>query len=212
MTLRDRVELFRAFGREAATSLKPLGFARGRGQLLASPVSDQVWAIVGLNKAIEADHVEVNPVMGLRHEAIQSLIRESLGLPELAVYSMTMSASLGYLMPEPRYRPVIVTSDLRQAANDLAVDVERYGLPFVRKHKELAEIAEAVQSPPFNGEHIRVYGLPAAYFLIGDYSAMEDVLKEHLKDLAGKIYPAAVQYRQFARVLRARATALRQKG
>ena len=93
---------------------------------------------------------------------------------------------------------------MRQAANDLAVDVERYGLPFVRKHKELAEIAEAVQSPPFNGEHIRVYGLPAAYFLIGDFPATEDVLKVHLKELAGKTYPAAEQYRQFARVLRAR--------
>ena len=170
MKLRDRARLFRAFARDVASALAPLGFVRDTGQLFASPVSAQLFAVLGLNKAIEIDYVEVNPVMGLRHVAIESLIDKALQLPEVAKYAMTMGASLGYLMPEPRYRPLLITNegDTKQAANDLAVDVERYGLPFVREHKDLMAIARAVQSPPLNAEHRRIYTLPAALFLVGD--------------------------------------------
>jgi hypothetical protein len=211
MKLKDHVRAYRAFADEVASALAPLGFARGAGHLLASPVSEQVDAIVGLNKAMEADHIEINPVMGLRHKKIQALKRELLGLPELAEHAMTIGASLGYLMPEPRYRPIVITDEVdgRRAANDLAVEVERYGIPWVRKQKELAAIAQAVQSPPFNGEHLRVYTLPLAYFLLGDYGAAQRNLEERLLDLAGKNYPAAKQYRQFARALLAKLSAAR---
>ncbi len=206
MKLRDRAQLFRAFSREVTSALVPLGFVRDTGDLFASPVSTKVFAVVGLNKAIEADCVEVNPVMGLRHVAIESLIDEVLRLPKVAKYAMTIGASLGYLMPEPRYRPLLITNeiDAKQAAYDLALDVERYGLPFVREHRELTAIAHAVQSPPLNAEHRRIYTLPAALFLAGDYRAAQKFLEEHLKEIVGKTYPAAKQYRQFARALLAR--------
>lgn len=206
MRVTDRVRLFRAFGREVASALAPLGFVRDTGQLFSSPMSEHVFAVLGLNKAIEAEHIEVNPVMGLRHTAIESLIDEALRLPEVARYAMTMGASLGYLMPDPRYRPLLITNegDATRAANDLAVDVERYGLPFVRKHKELAAIAQAVQSPPLNNDHRRMYTLPSAYFLAGEYAEAQALLEAHLNELVGKNHPAARQYRQFARALLAR--------
>jgi len=214
MRLRDRAQLFRAFAREVASALAPLGFVRDTGQLFASPMSEQVFAVLGLNKAIEADRVEVNPVMGLRHVAIESLIDEALRLPDLAKHAMTMGASLGYLMPDPRYRPVLITNedDTKQEASDLALDVERFGLPFVRKHKELTAIARAVQTPPLNAEHRRIYTLPAAYFLVGDYPAAQAFLEEHLKELAGKNYPAAKQFRRFAQALLTRLSTPRPGG
>jgi hypothetical protein len=183
-----------------------MGFVRDTGNVFASPVSTNVFAVVGLNKAIEANHVEVNPVMGLRHVAIESLIDKILRLPEVAKYAMTIGASLGYLMPESRYRPLLITNDVdsKRAAYDLALDVERYGLPFVRKHKELTAIARAVQSPPFNAEYRRIYTLPAVLYLAEDYRGAQTFLEEHLKEIAGKTYPAAKQYRQFARALLAR--------
>jgi hypothetical protein len=144
--------------------------------------------------------------MGLRHVAIESLIDEAFQLPDIAKHAMTMSVSLGYLMPEPRYRPFLIMNedDAKRAAKDLAIDVERYGLPFVRNNKELMAIAHSVQSPPLNAEHRRIYTLPAACFLAGDYKAAQAFLEEHLQELAGKNYPAAKQYRQFARALLSR--------
>ena len=75
---------------------KPGIFIRNDGQKVLS------W--VGLNQAKRGGFVETNPVVGVRHQAIEALVAELNGEPFDEVVPPTAAMNVGYILASDRYQ------------------------------------------------------------------------------------------------------------
>ena len=103
---------------------------------------------LGLNRAAsrQSPLVEVNPVIGVRHVAVESIVAELLGEKPHGYASPTLSVSLGYVMPVRSYQAWVFTVDtpVESVADDLVAAVTEYGIPYFEHHDSLAAIVQAM--------------------------------------------------------------------
>src|SRR5690242_10447195 len=83
------------------------GFRKRAGQVLTAELAPDVLGWIGLNRATKhraPGEVEINPVVGVRHQAVERLVAELLGIKFHAYVPPTVCTPLGYLLPEARFR------------------------------------------------------------------------------------------------------------
>lgn len=202
--LRGQVGVERAFKVKVADELWSLGYRTRTKGVLTAAVSTSVLAWLGLNVAVNAvGPVEVNPVVGVRHQRVHELIAHLRGERSHAFAPPTVSSSIGYLMRDASYRPWRVTADDVDAqAHDLVQQVAAVALPFARSLVSLEALADALTDYRFVDAQSRGYRLPTVLLLLGRPA---DALREvdaHLAAYGRARHAAAAQYRAFARAFR----------
>jgi hypothetical protein len=193
------------FSEAAETELARLGFRRRAQGVLALDAAEDVLGWLGLNRATRHGVLEVNPVVGVRHQRVERLVAELTGVRFHPWSPPTLSSHLGYLMPQQAYLPWVVRAveDAPGKAAELAAAVAEHGLPFVRANASLAALAASMAGGMGMPEQVG-YRLPVAWHLLGDDARAEQALASGLARLGQGDHPAAREFRAFAEALRRR--------
>jgi hypothetical protein len=77
--------------------------------------------------------IEANPVVGIGHQAVESMVAELLGEKLQGYVPPTLSIPLGYVMPDARHRPWVFTKDtpVKSVTDDLVAAVIKYGVLYI---------------------------------------------------------------------------------
>lgn len=174
-----------------------LGFRKRAGAVFTVSVEDDVLGWLGLNTATKhhADAVEVNPVIGVRHQLVERLVARLTGDKFHAYLPPTVSTPLGYLMPEARYRAWMFSAgEMTEAASSLVAAVGEFGVSFVASNTSL----ESLQGRLEEGLGMDTeYRLPVVLDLLGLHQEAAEAAETSLRDLGERNDPAAQRLRGF---------------
>ena len=187
--------------------LGAVGFKKRAGEIFTVDVADEVLGWLGLNRAVGRGDglLEINPVVGVRHQAIERLVAELKGERFHAYIPPTVSLHVGYLMPEKRYRPWLFDDrNVAEAADAMVSAVETYGVPFMKQHSSLDALTALMATGDVGIREQLSYRLPIAYHLLGDADRATAALTAALDDLAERRDVAAERFRAFAAAFQAR--------
>lgn len=165
-----------------------------------------VLGFVGLNKAFEGyeNAVAVNPVIGVSHGEIESMLVELRGGSQNGAIPSTASLPLGYVMPERRFREwVFEPETIESQADDMVGAIRDYGIPAIRGLTELPDLVRRIEEG-WGFPHKLAYRLPIAYLLAGHRDRALGVLERELHALGDRRDRAAEDYRTFAHAFRVR--------
>lgn len=164
-------------------------------------VNDDVLAWLGLNRAAsrQSPDVEVNPVVGVRHHGVESMVSVLLGEKPHGYVPPTLSISLGYVMPPRSYRPWVFTADtpVEAVADELVTAVTEHGVPYMERHGTLAAIVQAMADGAGFREH-NTLRLPVGYLLLGEVEKAKETLGASIDEIGRRQDPAAQRLRSFA--------------
>jgi hypothetical protein len=182
--------------------LAALGFRKRAGQILTIDIADDVLGWLGLNRATQGHtkgHFSINPVVGVRHGAVERVVAECRGEKFHEYIPATISTSLGYLLPEAQYRSWDFGGETTDVvAADLANNVATYGLLFMRETASLSALCQAFEERRGLHEHQLTYRRPVAWLLAGSRARARQIVDESLAKLGHRTDPAADEYRRFA--------------
>jgi hypothetical protein len=188
----------------AKLRLAEAGFQGRKPGIFTMAVSDGVLGWVGLNTAHrEGGIIEVGPIIGVRHQALEALVSECLGAASSDFEPPSVSVNIGYLMKEKRYR---AWSFEESTANGGIVDemcdaIEEFGLKFMRSHSELSAVFASLADPALGVPHQNSYRVPAALFLLSRESEAREAINSLLAGLGARQDLAATSVREFSRRL-----------
>ncbi|MEO5878300.1 MAG: hypothetical protein ABIS86_11350 [Streptosporangiaceae bacterium] len=156
--------------------LVPLGFVdRGDGILLregSGGVSEWLGLAASLN--VQPGAVAVNPVVGVRDENIEQVVRDIISA-DVQFVTSTIVIPVAELNPTLLpYSWIFADGDFESTARDLVRLVEAYGFPWMGAHSSTASIADVLKRK--NRTLDESERLAIAYGIIGDIGAMEAVL------------------------------------
>jgi hypothetical protein len=187
--------------------LSQLGFKKRSGEIFTVDVESGVLGWLGLNHAYRRgeDRLEVNPVVGVRHQGVEHLVAELRGAKSNAYLPPTVSVPLGYLTADRKYVPWLFERGptTAEVAADLTSAVARFGVPFMKASSSLSELRRLIEENT-GFAHQLVYRQPVVCLLSGDRGAALCVLEASLAELGGRKDPAAVSFRSFAERFRDR--------
>jgi len=189
--------------------LKEDGFHSGVHGILLRPIRPGFEMFLGLNTATHRGDglVRINPVVGLRYDAVENLLTELTGHRWTGA---TFHISLGYLMPERRYIEWEFGTADPTIAMALRDSIRTFGYPAVQS---LAYPEAVIETLKKKREKLfttlfREYELPVAYLLQGRKDLAIQELHCELDSIRERTDPAAMEYRLFAEKLESRATAV----
>jgi hypothetical protein len=179
--------------------LEHVGFRQRIRGIFTIELAPGVLGWLGLNHATryqEAGQVEVNPVVGVRHQAVERLIAELRGEKYHEYLPPTVSTPIGYVMPERRYITWEFGGRHGMAAEPaLIAAVMDYGLPFMRSLILLEPTLEAInqglsQRPEYHvpsileemGRHQDA--MAALARIVSELGERQDAAARHLSDFA----------------------------
>ena len=169
-------------------------------------VGEGVLGWLGLNRAgrhRRPGEVEINPVVGVRHQAVEQLVAELRGEKFHAYQPPTVSTPVGYLMPDERYEAWIITDDADEQAAGLVAAVERYAVPFMRSTSGLEALCCRLDDR-MGFDHQLVYRRPVAWLLAGDVDRASALIEAAEAGLGERDDAAASEFRRFAVAFRRR--------
>jgi hypothetical protein len=185
--------------------LEGLGFRKRAGQIYTIELADDVLGWLGVNKATQhrqPGQVEINPVVGVRHQHIERLVAELTGAKFHDYQPPTVSTPIGYLLPDSKYTSWVVGEGASPGAvEDLLAALTSYALPFMRSVVGLVALRDALER---RLGHQAEYRLPIVVALLGEPDKAEDIVQRTLGDLGARQDAAAELYRGFAEAFRRR--------
>ncbi len=185
-----------------SAALAALGFVKRSGDISTRPVAKDVLGWLGLNRAVNrADALlEVNPVIGVRHQELERIVAELLGQKFHRYNPPTISIHLGYLMPEGRYRPWLFGDEkpVSDAASEMVQAIDAYGGGFMNKNASLETIVAAMEDSQVGIAEQLAFRRPVGYLLLGDLGRARDAVQVSLERLGDRRDPAAQRFRSFA--------------
>jgi hypothetical protein len=132
--------------------------------------------------------LEVNPVVGVRLQALERVVAELLGERFHGYIPPTVSVPLGYVMPEGRYRPWLFGRDA--PAVDAAARNDRASLSAVVNSMADGRAGIAAEQLAFRR--------PAGYLLLGERGRAHAEVSDSLERLGDRGDLAARRFRRFA--------------
>jgi hypothetical protein len=185
--------------------LGDLGFKRRQvAGVFTIDLGTGVLGWLGLNRATKrhSGAVEINPVIGVRHQEVERLVAELRGDRFHQFVPPTVSRPLGQLMPDGGYAAWLFESGSTAAAVELVRSVDQYGLPAMRSMNDLRELRRKIEEG-WGFQHQLVYRLPVVIWLQGDAVSAIETLDASVGALGDRRDAAAEELRSFARVFRA---------
>lgn len=200
-------ELIDAVVGGADDRLRDLGFTRRR-VVRTIEVAPDVLGWVGLNRSEErGDHqLLVNPVLGVRHQAVEREVARLCGEKFDPYIPPTISAPLSQLA---RHGGDYLFKDGRRQKLDRQVTkmvdtIAAYAFPFFKAHASLEAIATALRSGDYGFPHQVIYRVPVALALLGRHAEAQDTVRASLAELGDRQDLAAQDFRAFADAFTAR--------
>lgn len=190
--------------------LGDMGFKKRSGEIFTMDVADDALGWLGLNRAVGRRDglLEMNPVVGVRHQAIERLLAELKDQKFHSYIPPTISVHVGYLMPENRYQPWLFGEDnVAAQADAMAEAIETFGVPFMRQHAALGALTSLMAGRDLGMLEQLLYRLPIAYHLLGEDERAIVELSAALDDLAERRDAAAERFRGFAAAFQDRVAA-----
>jgi hypothetical protein len=186
--------------------MEDLGFRKRSGRIFTIPVSDGMMGWVGLATSVGGrpkGQRGVSPTVGLRHHEVERIVAELLG-EKFAPDQPTVSHPLGYLMPErSNIQWEFGRADDQSEARSMVGAIRAYGLPFIWDHADLDRLCALIDTG-IGFEHQLQFSRPVANWLAGRQARAIELVDATLIDQGSRTDPAAVQFRDFAVVLRER--------
>jgi hypothetical protein len=182
--------------------LSPLGFTKRADLVFTSSLAPSVLGWVGLNTAskhLPSGVVAVNPVVGVRHQALEGLLAQLLGEPAHRYLPPTISTPLGYLMPERTFMswPIDTRPGSIAGIHELGTAIAESGLPFMVRAGNLEGLRRLLDEG-YGPAHQTALRLPLARLLSGDEEGALATAHRYLDGLGDRTDPAAAAYRRFA--------------
>ena len=178
------------------------GLRKRSAQVFTRDIAEDMIGWVGLNRAVnrEDGKLELNPVIGVRHQPVEVLVAKLSGVKYHAYIPPTISTPLGYLMPVTEYTAWLFESgaDNVLKVNRLVQAVRTWGYSFMEANSSLPELIETMVQSGFGYPHQTAYRIPVAYQLIGETRIAEEYINEHVNALSTRDDLAADHYRAFA--------------
>ena len=139
-------DLIAAFGAAAREQMTAAGWRKRSGDSYTFDFGDGFLATLGLNRAVKHHPLRINPVVGVRHDALQRLIAQAHRGPH-GPADTTLSRPIGYLTPANTFLQLEVATvqDATPTAQRLRDLVEHYGLPFARQHADVESLETALR-------------------------------------------------------------------
>ena len=185
--------------------LLKLGFKKRAGGIFTIDLSKDVIGVIGLNRATKhrpPGEVEINPVVGVRHQEVERLVAELRGDKFHAYQPSTIATPLGYVMPENRYRSWVFTVDRAETvATEMVATIAAHGLAFMHSMKGLTDLCRALDEGRVGFEHQLAYRRPVAWLLAGDPMRAREKLDQSVAALGDRSDLAAEELRRFATAL-----------
>ncbi len=192
----------------AAEQLARAGFQKRKADIYTSTVNEEVIGWLGLNKALYRGGVlQINPVVGVRHQKLESRVAELLGQKPHQYIPASISTNVGYLMPEQKY----VAWSFQEDANcdapvaEMVAAIGRFGRPFMEQNATLATLHNALLNskrgtPPDQLD----YRIAAAADLLRKHTEAKAFVDAKLREIGSRNDEAAEWFRKFATKLRQR--------
>ena len=197
MTLLKKIDSF------LVPNLEAEGFKKRAGEIFTIELAEGFIGWLGLNRAKHPQGgVELNPVVGVRCQELEGLLSTILKVRPHKYVPPTVSISLGYLMPEQRYRSWIFEENtIISLGADMTKAIVRYGVPFMNSASSLGEVGASLDSPRFSSAEHAMYRRPLIKWLLGDREGALQVCASCCRQFDQRDDPAAEHFRQFARGL-----------
>lgn len=184
---------------DARISINSLGFNTRSPKIFTKVIGDNVLGWIGLNTATTVKGtIEVNPVIGVRHQSVETLVAELCNSEIHPYIPPTVSGHLGYLMPERRFVPWLFGSGQSTTVLDLSDAIERWGMPFMLSNSTLDNLRLTLERWPYGVKEYADYRLPVCLFLAGELEEARKYIRVRLESLKGRSDLAAQRYSQFA--------------
>jgi hypothetical protein len=194
--------------RDVLTVSKPplgaVGFRKRAGRVFTVDLVSEIEVVgwLGLNCASKhlGDAVEVNPVVGVRNQPVERLVAELRGMKFHAYQPPTVSVSLGYLMPEGRYRGwVFELEEMEQVASAMAGAIAEYGRSYMQETTSLDSLLLQISK---RRGHFLEYRRPVVLSLLGRHSEALSDVERTVADLGDRQDDAAQNLRSFGAAFR----------
>jgi hypothetical protein len=188
--------------RDVTTQLALLSFSVYRGAFITKMEKGVLgWIALNISSHLPHERVGISPMVGVRYSPIEEKLEELV--TDWIPGGATLSISVGYLSPERRFLEWVFDPEFD---NDTEISrmvsaVREYGLPFMKAHRPLSSIVDALEQNQFTNKETRRYRLPIAYQLAGRGDEARRFIDEQLEELRDRTDAAAVQYRRFAQAL-----------
>lgn len=195
-------ELIKATEALLARRLESLGFEKKKKNVFLRPLTKDVSGWLGLNLATHVDaRVHVNPVVGVRHDALADALASLCSEKKSAAPQPTLSTNVGYLGEPKAYvqYPFAGSSEDGKTADALVQAVREHGQAFMQRYSSLEAIVGALEAGEYVLPFQVKYKLPLAYRLLGRESEARSLVQKGLRDIEGRDDPESAQYRTFAR-------------
>lgn len=190
------------------TALASAGFKKRSGDVYTREVAQDVLGWLGLNRAVHRGDglLEVNPVVGVRHQALERVVADLLGERFHEYTPPTVSVHLGYVMPDGRYRPWLFGGDVpvRDVAGAMVDAIAAYGVRFMQDRACLDAVVESMADGRAGIAEQLAFRRPVGYLLLGDPQRSREALRASLDRLADRRDLAAQRFRGFASELEKR--------
>jgi hypothetical protein len=194
-----------------APMLLELGFKKHAGQIFTLGIDVELLGWLGLNLAREhraAGEVEINPVVGVRHQGVERLVAELCEEQFHSYKPPTISSPLGYLLPERNYKPWIFSGfDDREPAEEMMQAIRGYGLLFMRSVVTLQNLCQRIDDG-MGFSHQLIYRRPVAWLLAGDPNTAGEIIRDEITSLGDRTDLAASRFRSFAKRFEAKLSQL----
>ena len=190
-------ELLKQVVRKITEQVKSLGFKKREGEIYTCEAAEGFLGWLGLNRAIRAGVIAINPVVGVRCQELERLLSDLRGEKAHSYVPPTISSPLGYLMPEQNFRQWFfeTAEDLSQV-QDLVVAFCDYGIPFIRSTVSVDALQQRFESRLDAIEPNGTYRLPLVMAMRGEKTAALQICEDILGGMGNPI--TADAYRRFA--------------
>lgn len=186
----------------AKSSFGVFGFKKRSGHIFTLNISDDTIGWLGLNRGIlkSEEVIEINPVIGIRHQPTEKLLAEVLEEKFHPYTPPTVSIHLGYVTPKKDYVPWLFpyNKNPEKQIEVLADDVKSYGLPFMQSNKELKALTQAAENQGLGIPEQTKYRLPVMHYLLGNKDHANTLINKELKNEENRKDSAAQYFRRFA--------------
>lgn len=182
--------------------LGKLGFRRRRAGLYIRPSCPLVDGWLGLNLATRGlpSVIEVNPVVGVRHQKLEAELLELVNnAAKPPIPSVTRP--LGYLMPEGRFKTwrFVAGGDTAETAVDMALAVRDYGLTFIENYSDWGSFCMLLDEGDLLLRNQASKIRPIAHALSGDLETASQLIRAELTEVESKSDVYSRSYREFAK-------------
>ncbi|MCC6618869.1 MAG: hypothetical protein IT341_07500 [Chloroflexi bacterium] len=186
-------------------ALRPMGFIRRQADgLFTIELAPDVLGWLGLNGATKwhPGAVQVNPVIGVRHQVVERMVAELRGDRFHRYIPPTVSIPIGYVMPERTFTTwLFEPASMVAKAADLAAAVERYGLSAMHVARDLHGLLDKM-GQRWGFSHQNVYRRPVIQWLLGDPDGALADAHASVAELGDRDDPAAEELRHYVDELR----------